>query len=371
MLEIKAVSTETMAESQRIMEICNACRYCEGLCAVFPAMTLHREFSSTDLGHLANLCHNCKGCYYACQYAPPHPFGVNVPATFALLRDETYRDHVWPRPLAQAFERNGTIVGIVTAVGFTTVLFLLGLLSAPGTLSHAWIGPDAFYRVIPWAAMAITASVTLLFSLLALFIGGRSYWLVSGTKRRVPLRAIRAGLHDAATLTNLGGGGYGCNESDAAFSMTRRYLHHAMAYGFLLCFAATTTASFYAYALHWPAPYPWFSLPVLLGSLGGVGLIIGTFGLMALKFTADRAPAARVLAGSDFALLALLFLSAASGILLLLLRNSAAMGILLGVHLGLILSLFILLPYSKFVHGIYRTLALIRAAADRDMRKTD
>jgi MinD superfamily P-loop ATPase len=46
------------------MEICNACRYCEGFCAVFPAVELRREFSAGDLSYLANLCHGCRGCYF-------------------------------------------------------------------------------------------------------------------------------------------------------------------------------------------------------------------------------------------------------------------------------------------------------------------
>ena len=99
------------------MEICNACRYCEGFCAVFPAMELRREFSNGDLTYLANLCHNCRGCYYACQYAPPHQFGVNVPKTFAELRTESYAAYAWPRPLAALFQRNGLIVSLATALG--------------------------------------------------------------------------------------------------------------------------------------------------------------------------------------------------------------------------------------------------------------
>ncbi len=71
--------TDAVAEARRDIEICNACRYCEGFCAVFPAMELRREFSAGDLSYLANLCHNCRGCYYACQYAPPHEWGINVP----------------------------------------------------------------------------------------------------------------------------------------------------------------------------------------------------------------------------------------------------------------------------------------------------
>ncbi len=355
--------TETVNEARRVMEICNACRYCEGFCAVFPAMEMQRAFSDGDLSYLANLCHNCQGCYHACQYAPPHPFGVNVPKTFALLRDETYEDYAWPRPMARAFARNGTVVALVSAAALSLVLLLTGWLVAPGTLAHNWQGPDAFYRVIPWAAMTGVAAVSLLFSLLALSIGGISFWRASGTAKRVRVPHVLHGLHDALTLKNLGGGGHGCNDRDETFSMTRRYLHHAMAYGFLACFAATCIAAFDAYVLSRPAPYPLFSLPVIVGTLGGIGLLIGASGLIWLKITGDQAPTAKRLLGADFALLALLWLAAASGILLLACRATAAMGALLAVHLGIILALFVLLPYSKFVHALYRTLALVRSAA--------
>jgi citrate/tricarballylate utilization protein len=38
---------------------------------------------------------------------------------------------------------------------------------------------------------------------------------------------------------------------------------------------------------------------------------------------------------------------------------------LLAVHLGFILALFLTLPYSRFVHGAYRWAALWRAARER------
>ena len=80
-------------------------------------------------------------------------------------------------------------------------------------------------------------------------------------------------LWDVLTLKNLGGGGNGCNDNSEAFSMRRRWLHHAMFYGFLLCFAATTTGFVYHAFLGWPAPYPLLSAPVLLGTGGGVLMI--------------------------------------------------------------------------------------------------
>ena len=102
--------TEALQDAGRAMQVCNACRYCEGFCAVFPAMERRREFADTDLTYLANLCHNCRACFYACQYAPPHEFGVNLPRTLAELRAETWEEYAWPGFLARLFRRNGTVV---------------------------------------------------------------------------------------------------------------------------------------------------------------------------------------------------------------------------------------------------------------------
>ena len=67
---------------------------------------------------------------------------------------------------------------------------------------------------------------------------------------------------------------------------------------------------------------------------------------------------------ANYALLILLFLVAFSGLVLTTFRATSAMGMLLALHIGLVLALFLLLPYSKFVHGIYRSLALLRNAIE-------
>ena len=94
---------ELFAQAEFNMQVCNACRYCEGFCAVFPAMERRLTFAKADLRYLANLCHSCGACYYACQYAPPHEFHVNVPRNFAQVRAETYRRYAWPGFLASLF----------------------------------------------------------------------------------------------------------------------------------------------------------------------------------------------------------------------------------------------------------------------------
>ena len=161
------------------------------------------------------------------------------------------------------------------------------------------------------------------------------------------------------------GGGAGCNYPDENFSRSRMWYHHLVFYGFLLDFAATSIAAFYDHFLDWQAPYPYFSAPVVLGTVGGVGLLIGTVGLLYLKWKSDRAPADASMLNMDVAFLVLLFLTSFTGLALLAFRETAAMGMLLVIHLGVVAGLFITLPYGKFAHVVYRYAALVRYAIEQ------
>jgi citrate/tricarballylate utilization protein len=211
----------------------------------------------------------------------------------------------------------------------------------------------------------MVGTATFLFAIAAFVAGFARFWRGTGGGPLPGMAAWGQALRDAATLRYLGGGGHGCNDADESFSSARRHAHHALAYGFLLCFAATTTGTIYHHFLFWPAPYPFLSLPVLLGTAGGIGMVAGCAGLFWLKLAGDQAPRSRALLGSEAALLVLLFLIAGTGLLLLAVRATGAMGIVLAVHLGAVLALFLTMPYGKFVHGIYRMAALVRHAAER------
>ena len=108
--------TAAQAEAARLMTLCNSCRYCEGLCAVFPAMEMRREFPAGDLNYLANLCHACGACYIDCQFSPPHEFNVNVPRVLAQVRADSYAAYAWPRALSGLFARNGLAIGLIAAL---------------------------------------------------------------------------------------------------------------------------------------------------------------------------------------------------------------------------------------------------------------
>jgi citrate/tricarballylate utilization protein len=359
--------TRILEEADRLMTVCNSCRYCEGLCAVFPAMEMRRSFSDGDLNYLANLCHSCGACYTDCQFSPPHEYNVNVPQTLAIARAESYAAYAWPRAFSGLFARNGLAISIIAALSVAAFIFGFAAFNDPQVLYGIHTGPGAFYQLMPHNAMAALFGAALLYAIIALLMGVRAFWRDIGEPVGMKMDAgsLWQAMRDAGELRYLDGGGVGCFNEDDRPTDRRKIYHHLTFYGFGLCFAATVVGTLYHYLLSRKAPYPWWDLPVLLGTLGGIGLLIGPVGLLSEKWKRDPALVDQARMGMDVAFIAMLFLTALSGIVLLLWRDTAAMGPLLALHLGVVFALFITMPYGKFVHGVYRYVALVRYARER------
>ena len=365
--EILLTGSET--EVARQLQICNGCRYCEGFCAVFPAMTRRLEFGKADIHYLANLCHNCGACLHACQYAPPHEFAINVPKAMATVRGQTYADYAWPPAMGKLYQRNGLTLSLALAASLT--LFMLLAIQSNGSL---WgpVNGDAqqgFYAIFPHNFMVSLFAPVFLWAVFALGMGVRKFWVdvtpaTSGAPLSTP--AAAEATHDALKLKYLGGGhGDGCNNEDDAFTLARKRMHHLTFYGFMLCFAATSVATLYHYVLGWPAPYDFTSLPKILGTVGGISLALGTLGLWRLNLARDPHHGDVKQRPMDRGFIALLFLISVTGLALMLAKNSVAMPSLLALHLGLVMALFLTLPYGKFAHGIFRTASLLRFAVEK------
>ena len=354
--------TADEAEVGRQMQICNACRYCEGFCAVFPAMTRRLEFGKADINYLANLCHNCGACLHACQYAPPHEFAVNVPQAMARVRVDTYAQYAWPQALGALYRRAGLTVALALAAGL--VLFLVLALARNGALRHAPLAGN-FYQVFPHNLMVALFAPVFVFAVSSLTMGVRRFWqdVAPGAASGV---AVADAAHAALRLKYLDGGhGQGCNESDDRFTLWRRRFHHLTFYGFMLCFAATCVATVYHYLFGWDAPYPYMSVPVVLGTTGGIGLLLGPAGLLWLNTHRSALHGDAAQKPMDRGFIALLLLASVTGIALLVWRGTAAMAILLTVHLGVVMALFLTLPYGKFAHGVFRSAALLKWAIEK------
>ncbi len=359
---------ELAAEGERVMRLCNACRYCEGFCAVFPALERRLSFAEADLVYLANLCHNCGECWYACQYAPPHEFELAFSRTLAQIRAVSYQQNARPRALAGLMRHGGRAAAWLSAAGL--LLFLALELARGGTGGLVAPHPDAagaFHAQISHGAMVAVFLTAGLWAAAALALGLAAFWRQTGERPGdvVASRAAAQGFWDALRLRYLDGGGGGCAYPDEVPSQARRWLHHLTVAGFGLCFASTSVAAIYHYGLALPAPYPLLSLPVVLGTLGGGGLLLGPAGLLWLKLRRNPAIVDPAQTGLDVGFLVLLQLAAGTGLLLMALRQTAAMGTLLALHLGLVLALFVTMPYGKFVHAVYRYAALVRYALEQ------
>ena len=359
-------ATATLAEADRLMTVCNSCRYCEGICAVFPAMEMRRAFPDGDLNYLAHLCHSCGACYYDCQFSPPHEFDVNVPRNLAQVRAESYRAYAWPRALSGMFERNGLAVAAVAAA--SVAVFIAGFIAYhdPAVLFGVHTGPGAFYRLMPHNTMALIFGAAFLYAIVAIAMGVRMFWRDIGEPPGTLAEpaSLWQAVKDAGRLRYLEGGGAGCFNRDERPTDNRRLYHHFTFYGFLLCFAATSVATFYHYIVGHVAPYAWYDLPVLLGTLGGIGLLVGPIGLLAAKSRRDPMIQDERRYGMDVAFTVMLFLTGLTGLALLVLRATPAMGLLLALHLGTVFGFFITMPYGLFVHGVYRFVALVRYAKE-------
>lgn len=350
--------TQIYEDAMKSCVICNSCRYCEGLCAVFPAMENKREFNLQDMDYLAHLCHNCSECFYDCQYAPPHEFNVSIPAQFAALRKQSYKKYAFPNFLSFIFEKNALISTLLFVV-----LFFLGFYLA---FTPKGSQNGDFFKIMPYTYMTSLFSIVAILVLIALITGIVRYAKAIELKN-VSFSALMQTLKDAFTLKYLGGHkNEGCTYPNEQRSNVRKFFHHFTAYGFVFCFIATSLGAFYHHFLHIYAPYDFTQLPKIFGFVGGILLCIGTLGLLVLKLNADKKLIDKTSVGMDYVFIFMLFIVSFTGLLLMFLRQSEYLAPLLWLHLSCILTFFILLPYSKFVHIFYRFIALLKYNSEEE-----
>lgn len=353
-----AALSDLFAEAERQLSICNSCRYCEGYCAVYPALEQRTVLSATDIVYLSRLCHDCRACLYACMYAPPHEFAVNPPAVFAAVRRETARAFL-PRALADLMPRwmLGAVAGAVAVVAT-----LVGALATRG------VGPLAGttgvggspYDVIPYAVILALAFACFAGAACVFAFGIAAYVRATGGAWRRGVRAWVQAVRDAATLRNMRGGEEGCYVIPDTPTVWRRLWHAGVAYGFSLCLLATIAAAVEQDIVGVAPPYPYASVPVLAGLVGGVLLVAGSIGLAVTMRSQDFLGVDEGLVRRDGMLLAALGALGLSGCAVLFCRSTGAYGAVLALHLTLVWSCVLLAPVSKIVHAAYRLLALVQ-----------
>jgi citrate/tricarballylate utilization protein len=361
-LGMPGLRTPEFDEAKRQLDICNSCRYCAGYCPVWPALERRVDLTPADITHLANLCHDCRDCYLACMYTPPHEFGVNPPAVFAAERTRTYEQFIWPVERLKRFP--APVAAGLAVVIVAGLLVALSLLSNGGASGFGETSGSAYDVIEHWTLVGVVGAPSL-YAIVILLVAALRYWrFTHGSSGDLfHLRAWRRTAVEALTLRHQSGGDDdGCDYPGERPRGSRRTLHQFVVIGFALTFLSTVSAGFEQYALQILPPYPYLSVPVMSGTLGGILQIVGCVGLLVLKSRSDRAQTTQVMWRADLAFLWALVALNATGLVVVALRMSPAFGEVLVVHLGAVIVAFAVAPYTKFVHWIFRVLAIYQNA---------
>lgn len=354
--------TNIISEAARQFVLCNACRYCEGYCPVWTAMERRTTFDEATVDYLANLCHNCRDCYHACPYIPPHEFDINIPKILSQVRLKVYKEYTRPKFLSSVFEKQQISIGLLTMLSFLFMTITALIIGDPGRLLKLHLQPGSFYAIFPYEELML-AGMTIGAYILSSFIFGAlrfSTHIHGSIKGLLKIKALWLAALEALKHTWLKGGGAGCNYPGSKGSYSFLTLHVMVIYGFISALVSTTLAWVYQDFLSLSPPYTLLSLPVLFGTAGGVSMTIGTILLMDLKKKSEKPPSYEGMRNVDSAFLIILNLVSLSGLLLLILRDTSIMGFIFVIHMGLVLSLFITAPYGKFVHFVYRCISLVK-----------
>lgn len=349
------LSDDLVAEAQRQLSVCNSCRYCAAYCPVWPALEQHTELSATNVVDLANLCHDCRDCYDACMYTAPHEFDLNPPALFTAVREQTYETFAWP---ARPAWLHGPLLVAGAFAAVCVLLVAIGSLTTDAVLPGTTSG-SAYDVVGHWALVAVVM-VPSVWAVIAFAASAWRYWMTIHGNRSGLLDASAwlTTARQAATLRHQTGGGTGCTYPTEIPSQARRRWHHCVSYGFGLTLVATISAAIGEYLFGAESPHGYLSVPVITGTLGGVSMTVGCTALLWLKRQAPPELTTRTMRRADLAFLWALLVLSLTGLAVLLLRETALFAPVLVVHVAAVIVAFALAPYTKFMHWIYRVLAI-------------
>ncbi|HSN56567.1 MAG TPA: quinone-interacting membrane-bound oxidoreductase complex subunit QmoC [Candidatus Sulfomarinibacteraceae bacterium] len=361
---------------------CYQCATCSSVCELAPAdapfprrQILLAQWGLFDqlMGDPAPwLCHQCNDCSVRC------PREVNPGDIMASLRAMVVEKLAFPSVL-------GDLVGNVRKTWpllvFGPILFwavLLGITTGFGPVeTHHGLQPGPtmgqyFYDAwVPHSLIYIVNFAAVGFVCLALFVSGTRFWKMTGNQQK------RSGSFVGALFGAVGDIALHRKFSSCERGVPkRRWGHFMVMWGFVGAAVASGFAVVFLYAD--TPPFSWFFLlpffedigyPVpithwnkLLANISAVLLVIGGILLFVNRLRRGDKLVGQTTAFDRFFLWLVLSVIV-TGVLTQVFRYTIAEPMVgfavYVVHLGVVLSLFLTLPYSKFAHIFYRTLAML------------
>ena len=331
-------------DAARQLRICNACRYCEGYCAVWNAIERRANFTKTDIYHLSNLCHDCRECYYVCPFNEPHEYGLNIPKTLSIVRRNTYQEFSVPTIPPQIYNR------IPSITIFLTFLSVIGLFSY-FVMNHGFAGMYSSYvnldNVIPLNLFRAISFFIYAYVIVLWFLEGNKYWRKIRGDRKIDLKSVLKATWDVIAHKNFRGGGAGCSYPNEKGSRLRLFFHPMVFFGFIIDWI---TILFYPFSN---------IIPLIFYTFGSVLIFIGSAALLTVKGKSDKAPENSEMSNLDYPFTVLLFLTGLTGVIFPIILGFPEWVMFFLLHDAFIFVIFLMAPFSKFIHPVFRYLSLL------------
>jgi len=316
-------------EAVRQYTICNACRYCESYCPVWPLLHSKPLVKHNEVLVLANLCYDHRDCYYACPYTTPHEFSINIPRINREIRLETYSELTFN--LTKRWWGWTIIALLFTPIILMWVIYWYNIYTQ---------GPISFYKLIPKNVIVTAGLVTLayLVSWIAWFLF--KFDRLVGPEYRPSFSSIWSTIIDLLLHRWFSNMHY-----PRDYESNARLLYHLLIfYGFALDLLATIIGAIYEDVLHILSPFPITNPAVITGVTGGFMILTGSLFALYTRYVSVRNQRFIEFSVIDMALVVELLLVALTGLLVLTFRligEAQIMYLTLLIHYTLINMLFI------------------------------
>lgn len=355
---------------------CFQCATCSVVCGLstgrtaFPRKEMHwaqwglrdRLMADPDIW----LCHQCNDCSRRC------PRGARPGDVLAAVRRQAVQHYAVPHRFAEWVNRAGTLPLMLL---IPVVLLALALWARDPVAQALGMGPpEGFYaQLFPhWLLIGFFSFFTVL-ALVLMAAGVVPFW------RAMKAADVTAGAPPpvrglgASILATLRAVFVHDRFAECETRATRRWTHLLVFYGFLILFVVTVYAVFDLYLkpalFGLPTSYPFhLAHPMkILANAGALLLVVGTG--KAIWERGRHGAGVEVSTSFDWILVWLLLGLGLTGLLIEVFRFLADGGAgatlqstaytIYFVHLVLVFGLLGYLPYSKFAHIVYRTVAMV------------
>jgi quinone-modifying oxidoreductase, subunit QmoC len=348
------------------LSVCYQCGTCTAVCPVSPVdnpfprkemVWVQWGLKGRALGNSSIwLCHQCGTCN---SYCPRDAKPSNV---MAALRQYSISHYAVPRFMGRALN-DPKYLPLLFAIPAAVFFAILGWLGHLGALPE---GRIVFSKFLPIAFIEVTFLGFIALSLIGAALGGTRYWRAMNAAGAAAGRRPRASI-TPTLLGILRHRQFGqCAENRAGGRQTHKeHLHHthlAVFYGFLGLVVTTTSVGIGIYAFGYLTPWPFWHPVKLLGNLSGLTVIVAVAVFLVRRLVDARKAGKGTY--SDWLFLAILGLTTLTGFFCQWLRLAGLRVAypMYFVHLLFIFFLLVYIPYSKFAHLIYRSLAMLHAA---------